>query len=120
MLCDALVLVQLHWTRSSSQHLLDLRIDEPQLIQLVTILAIKPNNLPSILCSKLLAVVGGCSRVGRIPGAGRGQQVEVASVVVVFTLTQFGLGPVFITVQSEFVFSTAAAAVGVVFARSQR
>lgn len=95
---------------------LDRQSYEAQLVDLVAILAIETHNLPSVFHREFLAFVGHLTSANSVPSTGRGQQVEVASVVLVLTLAQLGPCPVFVVSQHELVECAVCTTMAVLFA----
>lgn len=77
------------------------RKDQSKLIDLVTILAEEASNLPTSGRSDNDAITGGSSSRHSVSGAGRGQNVEDASLRALLSLAQLGTGPVLARTQGQ-------------------
>lgn len=77
------------------------RKDQSQLVNLVAILAEEASNLPASGRSDSDTIAGGSSSSHSVSGAGRGQNVEDASLRALLSLAQLGAGPVLTSTQGQ-------------------
>lgn len=72
------------------------RSDKPELIHLIPMTTVESHNLPPLLNGELFTVICNSSRSHCIPCACGGKKIEYTRVLIVFSLAQLCLHPIFI------------------------